>query len=129
MERRIKIFILLLAFFLDLWVWNTYADTLGKMIVFIVVFLAAPLIWGLVMDVRDGVGEPPDGRLPLIYSLRKKAPQIAGIIMSILIIISKVLPLLEVDVIWASIVEIIVSLSLFGFLWNLGIRDLEIGER
>ncbi len=129
MERKVKIFILLIAFFLDMWIWDSGTEILADKILFIFVFLAAPLFWGLVMDVRDGAIEPPSEKDKLSYYLRRKAPFIAGGLITFFLILLKVPPLFGVTFIWIHSIELIFVVGIFGFLWNLAIRDLEIGER
>jgi hypothetical protein len=129
MERRVKIFILLIAFLLDMWIWDSGVETVADKILFIFIFLAAPLFWGLVMDVRDGAIESPSEKDRFSYSLRRKAPFIAGVLTTIFILLLEVPQLFGVHIVWIQSIELIFVIGIFGFLWALAIRDLEIGER
>ncbi len=129
MERRVKIFILLIAFFLDMWIWDSGVETVADKILFIFIFLAAPLFWGLVMDVRDGALESPSEKDRFSYSLRRNSPFIAGGLITICLILIKVPPLFGVNYVWVHSIELIFVVGIFGFLWALAIRDLEIGKR
>jgi hypothetical protein len=129
MERKVKIIILFIAFLLDLWIWESGVETVADQLLFIIVFLTAPLFWGLVMDVRDGTLETTSEKEGFPYYLRQKAPFIAGGLMAILILLIKLPQLFGVNIVWIHYVELFFVVGIFGFLWNLAIRDLEIGER
>jgi hypothetical protein len=127
MEKRVKIFILLIAFFLDVWVWDSGVETIADKILFILVFLTAPLFWGLVMDVRDGALESTSEKGSLSYIIRQNAPFIAGGLIAIFVFLLQVPELLGIKIAWIHSIELIFLTGIFGFLWNLAIRDLEIG--
>ena len=128
MERRIKLVILLIAFFADMWVWDSRVDSLINQFLFIIVFLAAPLIWCLAMDLRAEARGFTDNETSIIKSIRRLLPQLIIIVLIFLVIISEVISRLEIGSPWVNTIYMVVLVGYIGFLWNLVIRDLEVGE-
>jgi hypothetical protein len=128
MGKLVNIFIMLIAFFLDLWVWNFHADTLLGQILFIVIFLASPLCWSLVMDARGGVAKPLEGKTSFSIFIRRFTPHLAGVSLLLLVLSIEILPHAPINLILVNYIEIILYTGVFGFLWNLALRDLEIDE-
>jgi hypothetical protein len=128
MGKLVKIFIMLIAFFLDLWVWNFHSNTLLGQILFIIIFLASPLCWSLVMDARGEVAKPLEGKTSFSIYIRRYAPHLAGVSLLLLVLSIEILPRAPINLILVNYLEIILYTGVFGFLWNLALRDLVFGE-
>jgi len=128
MERRIKLAITLIAFFADMWVWNSRVGSLTNQILFVITFITTPLIWGVVMDAREEAGGLPDNRASKLSSIRRMTPQLIILVLVVLLIISEVISHLVTGSPWINTIYMVVLVSFIGFLWNLVIRDLGIGD-
>jgi hypothetical protein len=128
MKRIIKMLILLFAFLFDLWIWNSRANSLSNKVVFVIVFISAPLLWGLLMDIRSRNNQNIENLKSIFGNIQRMAPHIVGLAILILIILIEIIPLYTSNVSYTYTAEIILFTGVFGFLWNLVISDLEIGE-
>jgi hypothetical protein len=128
MEKRVKIIIMFVAFFADLWVWNFRANNLTNQIFFVVTFLVAPLIWYIAMDIRYETGRLPNSNISKLTSIKRMIPQLIVLVLSFFIIISEVLSRLAFGCRWGNTIQMVILVCFIGFLWNLVIRDLHIGD-
>jgi hypothetical protein len=128
MENRVKVLLILLAFFMQLFVWNSIPKSYEYILLFIVILTISPFIW--LKIINESNDRDDRSRSAILRLLGVKNPFAAilfyGII--ILIIISNTYSTIQGNQLGQNILLVYIMEVFIGLIWCGVIRDLEIGN-